>query len=180
MIAWRLDVAHVNPRALATMTSAGGSNTRYSAGTVVRLPAVSGHRDTGYTACPGANLYPLLGSIRERAGDLGLPKIWNPRTNVTELDPAAPQILRVRARGSAVLTWSVVVLAPDGTVAADLGQTTGELLDLVWPKAGPPPRPTVPGTYAVVISATGPDGTLARSATVPLEVLPGPSPTPSP
>jgi hypothetical protein len=53
LLAWRLDVGHVNPSAQTVMISGGGRTTRYPAGTKVRLRTISGHRDTGLTACPG-------------------------------------------------------------------------------------------------------------------------------
>src|SRR5436189_120669 len=45
LLAWRLDVAHVD--ALSTVTVASGGNPKYPAGVPVALRAVSGHRDTG-------------------------------------------------------------------------------------------------------------------------------------
>jgi hypothetical protein len=180
ILTWRLDVAHVNPLSRATMTSAGGDNTRFEAGTVVRLNAISGHRDTGFTACPGANLYPLLPTIRDRVAARGLPKIWNPRLNEEQVVLGDPVNLRVRARGSAVLEWSVAVLGPDGTLFADLGTQAGDRLDLVWPKGGPPPHPTEPGAYAIRVRAVDGQGGVARSALLSLEVVAAPSPSPSP
>src|SRR5215216_944194 len=55
LISWRLDVAHVDPRTTLTFVSYGSD--RFAAGTPVRLRAVSGHRDTAFTSCPGAVLY---------------------------------------------------------------------------------------------------------------------------
>jgi hypothetical protein len=180
ILTWRLDVAHVNPSSRATMTSAGGDNTPFDAGTVVRLNAISGHRDTGFTACPGANLYPLLPTIRERVAARGLPKIWNPRLNEEQLVLGDPANLRVRARGSAVLEWSVAVLGPDGTLFAELGTQAGDRLDLVWPRGGPPPQPTEPGAYTIRVRAVDGAGGVARSALLPFQVVAAPSPSPSP
>jgi uncharacterized protein with LGFP repeats len=179
VIAWRLDVAHVNPVSLATMVSAGGNNTRYDAGTEVRLPAISGHRDTGFTACPGVHLYALLPSIRDRVAARGLPKLWNPRLNVGTLTTGSPTNVKIRARGSEPLTWNVSVLDPNGALFASLGTQTSDRLDLVWPKAGPPAHPTEPGTYTIQVTATSATGAVARPASLPLFVSPSPSPSPS-
>jgi hypothetical protein len=179
VIAWRLDVAHVNPVSLATMVSAGGNNTRYDAGTEVRLPAISGHRDTGFTACPGVHLYALLPSIRDRVAARGLPKLWNPRLNVGTLTTGSPTNVKIRARGSEPLTWNVSVLDPNGALFASLGTQTSDRLDLVWPKAGPPAHPTSPGTYTIQVTATSATGAVARPASLPLFVSPSPSPSPS-
>ncbi len=180
LLAWRLDVAHVNPRARATMISAGGSTTRYDAGDTVRLATISGHRDTGYTACPGARLYPLLPKIRDRVARRGLPKIYKPRLSIAELTAGVPADLRMRARGSGPLLWSVTLLGPDGAVVAQLGEASGRELDLTWPGIGPPAQPTTPGAYSIAIAAMAPDGRLARSAFFSLTVLSAPTPTPSP
>ena len=50
---------------MAMMTSAGGSLSRYPAGTVVTVPRVIGHRDLGLTECPGERLYAQVKSIRK-------------------------------------------------------------------------------------------------------------------
>ena len=55
LLAWRLDVAHVDP--LGTVTWTSGGNPKYPRGTNVTLRAISGHRDTGFTSCPGTRLY---------------------------------------------------------------------------------------------------------------------------
>jgi N-acetylmuramoyl-L-alanine amidase len=179
LLAWRLDVAHVNPSSRATMTSAGGSTTRYDAGTVVRLHAISGHRDTGLTECPGANLYPLLPSIRDRVARRGLPKIWNPRLNDEQVTVGEPVNIRILARGSTTLDWSVTVLDPAGASFADLGVQTAETLEVIWPPGGPPAHPTLPGVYTVLLSATDAKGRVARPAALSFEVLSAVSLSPS-
>src|SRR5438093_622307 len=55
LLAWRLDLAHVNPR--STLTYLSGGNPRFGSGLPVFLRTISGHRDTGFTTCPGYALY---------------------------------------------------------------------------------------------------------------------------
>ncbi len=62
--AWKSAEWFINPRGKVSATSSGGSSTKYAAGKVVRLNRISGHRDTGYTECPGNKLYPYLPWIR--------------------------------------------------------------------------------------------------------------------
>jgi N-acetylmuramoyl-L-alanine amidase len=63
-IRWKLQV-HLQPlTGRVTLTSSGGSATKYAAGTRIGLERVIGHRDTGQTACPGALLYSQLGELR--------------------------------------------------------------------------------------------------------------------
>ncbi len=65
VLAWRLDLAHVDPA--STLSFVSGGNARFAPGLPVFLRAVSGHRDTGFTDCPGTALYGLLTGI---AGDV--------------------------------------------------------------------------------------------------------------
>ena len=60
LLAWRLDVAHVDPTSKVTWIS--GGNAKHPYGRAVSLRAVSGHRDTGPTSCPGEALYATLGA----------------------------------------------------------------------------------------------------------------------
>jgi hypothetical protein len=63
-IRWKLPV-HAQPVSGAvSVTSSGGSFTRYTAGARVTLQRVIGHRDTGSTACPGNALYAQLPALR--------------------------------------------------------------------------------------------------------------------
>ncbi len=73
LIAWRLDVAHVDPLGHATMTSYG--NPRFPAGKTTTFRVVSGHRDALPTDCPGALIYPELDAIAAAAQATGSPKI---------------------------------------------------------------------------------------------------------
>jgi hypothetical protein len=67
LIAWKLPLHGAPVTGRVTVTSAGGSSNRYPAGRRVTLERISGHRDTGQTACPGDALYAQLPRIREAA-----------------------------------------------------------------------------------------------------------------
>ena len=69
LLAWRLDVAHVDP--LSTLTWRSGGNPKYRAGKAVKLRAISGHRDTGLHQLPRRR--PLLEAARHRAGGRARP-----------------------------------------------------------------------------------------------------------
>ena len=129
IIAWRLDLAHVDPTAFVNFVS-GGSD-RYSSGIPVLLNGVSGHRDTGFTACPGDVLYGRLGTIAAAARALGGPKIFDPRTTV------AGSAFRVRARLSQSQSWTVAVAGSTGAEIAR-GTGTGTAVDWTWDSAGFP------------------------------------------
>ena len=139
IIAWRLDLDHVDPTAFVNFIS-GGSD-RYASDIPVLLNGVSGHRDTGFTACPGDVLYGRLGTIASTARGLGGVKIFDPRSSL------AGSALRVRARLSQSRSWGVAITGPAGVeVARGTGAGTG--VDWTWDSAGFPA-----GSYGWTISA---------------------------
>ncbi len=62
--AFKLDRFHRKPTGWARVYSHGSD--KYPEGETVTLRVIDGHRDTNYTACPGAHLYSKLGAIRIR------------------------------------------------------------------------------------------------------------------
>ncbi|MCO1338994.1 hypothetical protein BJH93_08835 [Kocuria polaris] len=67
LVGWQAAYWGYDPSGEVTLTAGGGG--RFAKGQVVTLPRVMGHRDVGYTECPGQNLYAQLGSIRAGARD---------------------------------------------------------------------------------------------------------------
>jgi hypothetical protein len=140
LIAWRLDVAHLYP--LARSAAVSGGNPRFRKGLSIWLRAVSGHRDTGFTSCPGAGLYGQLGSIAGQAARIGLPKLYAP-----EIEGAVGGLVSFSARVSSSLPWSVTVFdAAQQPIAVGTG--TGTVVRWTWDA-----RFVAPGTYTYRISA---------------------------
>ncbi len=129
LLSWRLDVAHVDPVGFANLLS-GGSE-RYAVNIPVLLRTISGHRDTGFTECPGDALYARLNSLAADTAKLGGPKIFGPRVEASGEGP-----IRFRARLSAALTWTVVVTSAGVEVARGTG--TGRNVDWTWDAAALP------------------------------------------
>jgi hypothetical protein len=102
LIAWRLDIAHVDPLGLPTYISNG--NARYPRGTPVVMRGVVGHRETGFTSCPGDALMGQLAAIARGAWNAGLPKVLDPR-----VQGSLGARVRFTARLSAELPWTVTV-----------------------------------------------------------------------
>ena len=127
LLAWRLDLAHVDPTSFLTFIS-GGSE-RYPSGIPVILNAVSGHRDTGFTECPGNALYARLGSIAASARGTGLPKVFGPRADVSG------QAVRFRAKLSSAVPWSVVVTS-EARVEIARGSGLETDVDWTWDSTG--------------------------------------------
>jgi flagellar hook assembly protein FlgD len=157
LLAWRLDVAHVDPLSTVVYTSSG--NPKFPAGKLVTLDAISGHRDTGPTECPGRYAYALLPAVAKRVSMTGLPKLYS---------PVAAGVLggdvRFEARLSAPLPWTVTVVDRLGhTVASGSGR--GTVVDWTWSS-----RTAGTGAFVWTISAPGirvATGTLGVSQTTP-------------
>jgi hypothetical protein len=139
LVAWRLDLAHVDPSSVVTVVS-GGSE-RFRAKLPVLLRRVSGHRDTGSTECPGDALYGQLDSIARAAAKLGGPKIFDPR-----LETDGEALVRFRARASAPIPWTVTVRS--GTTEVARGTGNGTTVDWTWDATQ-----ASPATYTWTISA---------------------------
>ena len=117
LLAWRLDVGHVDPL---------GQPTYVSSGTPRLLRAVSGHRDVNSTACPGENLYSELDGMAAEAAILGLPKLYEPTVTVD-----AAQNVTFQARLSEPRSWTVTVTDEAGaSVASRAGD--GSTIDWTW------------------------------------------------
>ena len=143
LLAWRLDVAHVDP--LSKLTWISGGNPEFPAGTAVNLRAVSGHRDTGPTSCPGGALYAQLPGIASAIAGRGLPKLYNP---VVSGGLGGP--VKITARLSTALPWTVTITdSGGGTVAS--GSGSGTAVDWTWNASSTPA-----GTFFYTVAA-GPD-----------------------
>jgi hypothetical protein len=167
LIAWRMDVAHADPLALPAYVSSG--NERYPKGAALILRGVIGHRDTGYTTCPGTALEGQLGAIARAAAAAGGPKLFDPAVT-----GAIGGAVRFTGRLSASVPWTVTVTNSARTVVAS-GQGAGDRVDWTWDTTG-----VAAGTYTWSIGGPGirpATGTL-RSATGAVLSLSAPRATP--
>ena len=124
LLAWRLDLAHVDP--VSTLTFVSGGSERYRAGVPVVLRAVSGHRDTGLTTCPGDLLYARLDTIAAKTQAIGLPKLYEPKVT-----GGLGGLVRFQARVSSALAWKVTVTDALGQQLA-VGTGKGPTVDYTW------------------------------------------------
>ncbi len=69
LLAWKLSLSGADPLGTQTLTSGGGSTSKYVAGTQVTVPVIAGHRDTNNTACPGDQGYSKLPALRRSVAD---------------------------------------------------------------------------------------------------------------
>jgi flagellar hook assembly protein FlgD len=128
VLAWRLDLAHIDPLSFVNYLS--GGNSKYPTGIPVNLRAVSGHRDTYLTDCPGGALYKLLPSIAQQVAQTGAPKIYAPLAAGTLGGP-----IRFTAKLSAALPWTITVRDAAAKVVG-AGTGTGSAIDWTWDSKG--------------------------------------------
>jgi hypothetical protein len=140
LIAWRLDVAHVHP--LSRITSISNGNPRFRKGLPVWLRAVSGHRDTGFTSCPGKSVHGQLGAIAQRASAIGLPKLYAP-----VVEGSLGGLVSFSAQLSALLPWNVTIFDAMRQPIA-VGTGLGTTVQWTWDARFAPP-----GSYTYRISA---------------------------
>ncbi len=173
LIAWRLDVAHVDPLGHAEMVS-GGSD-RFAAGASVTLRVVSGHRDANRTDCPGSLIYPELDGIAAAAAATGSPKIVDAKATPPGLgtnDQGALVPIEFRARALGATTWTVTVLDARG---APVASASGSGDSVAWDWDGQRSDGTfvAPGTpLAYSIQAADAAGAAARPVLASLGILP--------
>lgn len=169
LIAWRLDVAHVDPASRLSWVS--GGNARFPSGTPVPLAAVTGHRDTGPTSCPGNALGAQLPALARKAAAIGLPKLYEPFVSGT---PGG--FVRFTARLSSARPWTVRVTDTAGAPVAS-GTGEGANVDWTWDatfaaptgytysiEAGADVRPAI-GTIGQVATSLTMTGAQAKPAT---------------
>jgi N-acetylmuramoyl-L-alanine amidase len=152
LLAWRLDVAHLDPLSHVTRVSAG--NPEYARGSSVDLRVISGHRDTYPTSCPGNSVYAQLPSIMRQVVATGAPKIYSPI-----VFGAVGGNVRFTARLSSAGPWTVTVVDAFGRVVASGTGTTREV-DWTWDASLTPS-----GRYRYTIAAGGQGGAAARPVT---------------
>jgi hypothetical protein len=171
LLAWRLDLAHIDP--LSTLTYRSNGNPRFPHGTPVDLRTISGHRDAYFTDCPGNALYAQLPAIAKAVGLLDGEKIYAPvAAKVDETDT------RFTARLSISGPWTVTVTSSAGAQVAQ-GAGSGSTIDWTWDaSAAPPDKYTWTIAAGTARSATGTLGattalTFRKVAATPQLLSPG-------
>ncbi len=162
LLAWRLDVAHLDPLSFVNVLS--GGNQKFPAGIPVNLRAISGHRDTYFTECPGNALYAEIPSIAQSVAATGGPKLYAPL-----VQGKVGKLLRFTGKLSASLPWRVTIADRTGASVAS-GGGTGASIDWSYDSSK-----AAPGRYAWTIAA----GASVRPATGAFTVKGSPPPPPT-
>jgi hypothetical protein len=152
LFAWKLDLHHINPQGASLVRSTGGGSARWPAGRVVRVAAISGHRDVGVTACPGRHGYGFVSRLRVGATRTGLPKIYGGRVSRTTIQPGTGQHVITGVSFSANVNWEATVHGSNGAMLRRWsGQ--GTHTRLVWDGYGADGDPAPAGIATLRIFA---------------------------
>jgi hypothetical protein len=98
----------------------------------VVLRAIAGHRDTGFTDCPGNALYAELPQVAKEVAALGGPKIYAPAVARNGEGQT-----RFTAQLSGALPWTITIVSSSGQQVAQ-SSGTGQAVDWTWDGAAAP------------------------------------------
>ena len=172
LLAWRLDVAHVDP--LSAFTWPSGGNPRFPTGVPVFLRPVSGHRDVGFTSCPGSVVYAQLNLLARAVAVTGLPKLYAPAATLVG------GRVRFTGRLSGPIPWTVTVADSRGAQIAT-GGGFGAGVDWTWDaRTAPADRyswtigagPTLRPASGTLLAGAAPALTLSSVSAQPATVSP--------
>jgi len=124
--AWKLALAGVPRTGTVNLTSGGGSLSRYPAGKVITVPRVIGHRDLGFTDCPGNAAYADLDQIRAAvaAANQVLPTSPLPTSPIIPSSPSTPPAAAPKPPPPPKITISTATRLAYGTPATVSGSAT--------------------------------------------------------
>jgi flagellar hook assembly protein FlgD len=169
LLAWKLDVHHIDPLGRATLTCGYGE--KFSTGEKVEFAAISGHRDANYTECPGNKLYPLLAGIRKTVDVTGQPKIYGAVVDELSISPGGDGVrdgATLTARLSDQADWKLEVRDAEGTLQRSVSGS-GTAVQTTWSGRDNDGRLVPDGDYALTLSAGNAHGA-ARPASVTVRV----------
>jgi hypothetical protein len=175
VLAWKLSLNGIPAEGNVTVTSHGGPDTPFRAGTPVTVNRISGHRDVDSTACPGAALYAQLPGLRRLVSGLEGPvsqlTLAAPATTLIYPQPLAfsgkltlPAGLALPAGATVQIqdrlasggrTLATLPIAPDGSFAGSLPIAHNDVVRALFPAtAGLPKVVSTPVGVGIVPTLT--------------------------
>ncbi|HZL65686.1 MAG TPA: FlgD immunoglobulin-like domain containing protein [Thermoleophilia bacterium] len=164
LLAWKLDVHHVDPLGTGTLTCGYGQ--KFKTGARVTFPAIAGHRDANYTDCPGKTLYALLPAIRKAVASIGQPKIFSPKVGNIAISPNGDGVqdtTTVAFTMSEAADWAISIRDAGGALVRQ-ATGNGTSASLTWAGKNDQGELLPEGTYSLTATATSANGE-ARPAT---------------
>jgi hypothetical protein len=159
VLAWKLGSAYRDPLGTATLTSAGGGTSRYSAGSKVEFEVVSGHRDAGNTTCPGDTVYSQLPAVRSQVAEkLGAGFADPVLTGGAMHARGSRGPVTLTAHSLGPLEWTATVGDSAGNLlrtATGAAVMRGDEVSLTWDLTDAAGEPVRPGTYVLRLTGSG-------------------------
>jgi flagellar hook assembly protein FlgD len=165
LLAWKLDVHHVDPQSTATITCNYGQ--KFKTGERVKFHAIAGHRDANYTDCPGNKLYALLPAIRKAVAGMGTPKIYGLWASPDWISPngdGSGDATSVKFTVSSAADWSLQIQDDAGKVLRTFS-AHGTSASVSWGGTDSGGHVQPDGVYKIVASAHTASGEARTAAT---------------
>lgn len=157
LVAWKLTIHHRDPLGRAALTASGGtaSLTRYANGVTVSLPTIFTHRDAGWTACPGANLFAAVPRVKARVSQLMGSMIYDPAVSASSAVTPGGSPITVTGRTDSDRGWTgtITSAATGGTVRTLRGVTSGRAFSGTWDLLDSAGRQLPPGAYDLIVTS---------------------------
>ncbi|MGB8019944.1 MAG: N-acetylmuramoyl-L-alanine amidase, partial [Candidatus Nanopelagicales bacterium] len=175
LFAWKLGMYGVNPSDTVKMVSAGYiKKTRYPRGAVANLPAISSHRMTSYTACPGRYLQAQMPAIRTLAAKYARPAFKAPVPSASQVTAGAGP-LTVTSRTTRAVRWKAQFLSPCSgksvrTYSGSIAKAGTIKFD--WDLRDRSGSQVMPATYTIRLSGTEGNGSPVASVSAAVTVRP--------
>lgn len=155
VLAYRLSAFHRDPFDKKVLRAEIGSS-RYDAGERARFRVVSGHRDAGFTACPGNNLYQRLPTIRRLTAKFMGSSLVEP--SVSDRNVPVGADVEVRAEVMQEQGWALTVrdLCSGEVVRRSTGRATPTSpIRAVWNGSTDAGSQAPPGRYRLTLTSSG-------------------------
>jgi flagellar hook assembly protein FlgD len=158
LLAWKLDVHHVDPLGTGTLTCGYGQ--KFQTGERVTFPAIAGHRQANFTDCPGSTLYALLPAIRRAVAGIGQPKIYSPTISNIAISPNGDGVqdsTTVAFTMSEAADWAISIRDAGGALVRQ-ATGNGTSASLTWDGTNDQGTLLPEGTYSLIATATSASG----------------------
>ncbi|MEP7115089.1 MAG: N-acetylmuramoyl-L-alanine amidase, partial [Ilumatobacteraceae bacterium] len=162
ILAFRLSRFQRDPNGTKVLTAEIGSS-RYDKGEKAKFRVISGHRDAGYTACPGQKLYDRMPAIRKLTSDAMGSTLIEPTMSNRTVSMNSDVQIAVRARVLQQQGWTLTVREYcSGTVVRRLTGTSSPAkpIKAIWHGGTDDGKQAPPGRYRVSLTSSG-NGTSA-------------------
>ena len=173
LLAWKLDVHHVDPQGTGTLVCGYGQ--KFATGQRVTFRAIAGHRDANYTDCPGGRLYAQLPNVRTVVARTGQPKIYGFAVGDQLFSPNGDGVRDKTTVGftiSQTATWTVEIRDDAGRLVRHIGGE-GSIVKATWAGHDDDGTALPDGAYSLRADATSADGQArAATATLRLDTVP--------